>query len=85
MSGSYQKGQKVTVLPSGIETTIDKIEVNQQEVDVAETNTPVVLHLKDDVDISRGNSIVPTEHLPKTEKLDPQVEISAIVSDEIAI
>jgi sulfate adenylyltransferase subunit 1 len=68
VSGSYQKGQKVTVLPSGIETTIDKIEVNQQEVDIAETNTPVVLHLKDDVDISRGNSIVPTEHLPKTEK-----------------
>lgn len=68
VSGSYQKGQKVTVLPSGIETTIDKIEVNQQEVDVAGTNTPVVLHLKDDVDISRGNSIVPTEHLPKTEK-----------------
>ena len=68
VSGSYQKGQKVTVLPSGIETTIDKIEVNQQEVNVAETNTPVVLHLKDDVDISRGNSIVPSEHLPKTEK-----------------
>ncbi len=68
VSGSYQKGQKVTVLPSGIETTIDKIEVNQQEVELAETNTPVVLHLKDDVDISRGNSIVPTEHLPKTEK-----------------
>lgn len=68
VSGSYQKGQRVTVLPSGIETAIDKIEVNQQEVDVVETNTPVVLHLKDDVDISRGNSIVPTEHLPKTEK-----------------
>jgi sulfate adenylyltransferase subunit 1 len=68
VSGSYKKGQKVTVLPSGIETTIDKIEVNQQEVELAETNTPVVLHLKDDVDISRGNSIVPTEHLPKTEK-----------------
>ncbi len=68
VSGSYKKGQKVTVLPSGIETTIDRIEVNQKEVDIAETNTPVVLHLKDDVDISRGNSIVPSEHLPKTEK-----------------
>lgn len=68
VSGSYQKGQKVTVLPSGIETTIDKIEVNQKEVEEAETNTPVVLHLKDNVDISRGNSIVPSEFLPKTEK-----------------
>ena len=68
VSGTYKKNQKVTVLPSGIETTIDKIEVNQLEVELAETNTPVVLHLKDDVDISRGNSIVPTEHLPRTEK-----------------
>ena len=68
VSGSYKKGQKVTVLPSGIETTVDKIEVNQKEVEIAETNTPVVLHLKDDVDISRGNSIVPSQHLPKTEK-----------------
>lgn len=68
LSGTYQKGQKVTILPSGIETTIDKIEVNQQEVEFAEINTPVVFHLKDDVDISRGNSIVPSEYLPKTEK-----------------
>jgi sulfate adenylyltransferase subunit 1 len=74
VSGSYKKGQRVTVLPSGIETTIDKIEVNQHEVEVAETNMPVVLHLKDDVDISRGNSIVPVEHLPRTEK-----ELSATI------
>lgn len=68
VSGIYKKAQKVTVLPSGIETTIDKIEVNQKEVELAEVNTPVVLHLKDDVDISRGNSIVPSDQLPKIEK-----------------
>ena len=68
VSGKYNKGQRVVVLPSGIETEIEKIEVNQQEVEFAEINQPVVLHLKDDVDISRGNSIVPIEHLPKTEK-----------------
>ena len=68
VSGAYKKGQRVTVLPSGIESSIDKIEVNQNEVDVAETNTPVVLHLKDDVDISRGNTIVPSEFLPTTQK-----------------
>ena len=49
ISGSYKKGERVVVLPSGIETTIDKIEVHQKEVDFAETNTPIVLHLKDDV------------------------------------
>ena len=68
VSGAYKRGQRVTVLPSGIETTITKVEVNQKEVEFAETNTPVVIHLKDDVDISRGNSIVPVEHLPHTEK-----------------
>jgi sulfate adenylyltransferase subunit 1 len=68
VSGVYKKGERVVVLPSGIETTIDKIEVHQKEVEAAETNTPVVLHLKDDVDVSRGNSIVPIAHLPKTTK-----------------
>ena len=68
VSGVYKKGEQVVVLPSGIETTIDKIEVHQKEVEAAETNTPVILHLKDDVDVSRGNSIVPVEHLPKTTK-----------------
>jgi len=68
ISGVYKKGEQVVVLPSGIETTIDKIEVNQKEIEAAETNTPVVLHLKDDVDVSRGNSIVPIAHLPKTTK-----------------
>ncbi len=67
-SGSYKKGQQVMVLPSGIETEIEKIEMNQIEVEIAETNTAVVLHLKDDVDVSRGNSIVPVEHLPKMGK-----------------
>ena len=67
-SGSYKKGQKVVVLPSGIETEIDKIEKHQKEIEVAEVNDPVVIHLKDDVDISRGSTIVPVEHVPKSEK-----------------
>jgi len=74
VSGTYKKGQQVIVLPSGIETIITKIEVDQKEVEIAETNTPVVLHLKDDVDISRGDSIVSIEYLPKIEK-----EISASI------
>lgn len=68
LSGSYKRGQRVMVLPSGIETTIEKIEKHQLEIEVAESADPVVIHLKDDVDISRGSTIVPVEHLPKTEK-----------------
>lgn len=67
-SGVYRKGQKITVLPSGIETVIDKIEKHQAEVDIAEVDEPIVIHLKDDVDISRGSTIAPSEQLPKTEK-----------------
>lgn len=67
-SGQYKKGQQVTVLPSGIVTTIDRIEKHQNEVEVAETDDPIIIHLKDDVDISRGSTIVPNVHLPKTEK-----------------
>lgn len=73
-SGLYQKGQRVVVLPSGIETVIDKIESNREEISSASENMPVIIHLKDDVDVSRGNSIVPVEHLPKTEK-----ELSAVI------
>ncbi len=67
-SGSYKKGQQVVVLPSGIGSEIEKIEVDQKEVDIAFAGQPAILHLKDDVDISRGNYIVPFDHLPKTEK-----------------
>jgi len=72
--GSYHKGQRVKILPSGIQSEIEKIEIHQQEVEVAEINSSVVLHLKDDVDVSRGNSIVAVEELPTTEK-----EITATV------
>jgi sulfate adenylyltransferase subunit 1 len=73
-SGSYKKGQQIVVLPSGIESEIKKIEINQQDVEVAETNQSVVLHLKDNIDVSRGNSIVPIKYLPKIEN-----EITAII------
>jgi sulfate adenylyltransferase subunit 1 len=64
-SGFFKKGDRVRVLPSGIETTLKAIEVHQQEVGEAHAPQPVVLHLADDIDISRGDSIVRLdEHLP---------------------
>ncbi len=67
-SGSYHKGQRVTILPSGQDTIIERIERHQTEVELAETDDPVVLHLRDDVDISRGNTIVPQGSLPRVER-----------------
>ena len=68
LSGSYKKGDKVLVLPSNIETVIEKIEKDQREIELAEISEPIIIHLKDDVDISRGSTIVPINSLPKTEK-----------------
>lgn len=68
ISGSFKKNQKITLLPSGAETTIQKIELNQTEVDVADANSPVVFHLLDDLDIGRGNYFIPIDDKPKITK-----------------
>ncbi len=57
-SGVYRVGDKVAVLPSGIESTIARIETNLKDVTEAHVGQSVVLHLADDIDISRGDSVV---------------------------
>lgn len=64
ISGIYRKGDKVIVLPQGMETTISKIETAGQETEKIFASQPAVIHLADDIDISRGDSIVRTEDLP---------------------
>ncbi len=51
-------GEPVVILPSGVQTTIERIELDQQLLEAAHDGQSVVLHLKDDVDISRGDFIV---------------------------
>jgi sulfate adenylyltransferase subunit 1 len=58
-SGTYRAGDKVRIWPSGLETVLDAIEVNQQEVATAVAPQGVILRLRDDIDISRGDTIVP--------------------------
>lgn len=65
ISGSYRKGDKVTVLPAGIESTITALENGGVEVNEVFANQSVTLHLADDIDISRGDSIVNTQNLPQ--------------------
>jgi sulfate adenylyltransferase subunit 1 len=63
-SGVYKKGDKVKVLPQGIDTTISKLEIAGKEVEEVFAPQSVVIHLADDIDISRGDSIVkPDDHL----------------------
>lgn len=67
-SGHFQVGDRVHVLPSGVETTISAIELNRERVQEAFRGEAIVLHLAEDVDVSRGNTIVPVDQLPRTEK-----------------
>lgn len=65
ISGVYRKGDKVTVLPQGIPSTIQKLEIAGEEVDELFAPQAGVIHLSDDIDISRGDSIVRTDNQPQ--------------------
>jgi sulfate adenylyltransferase subunit 1 len=65
ISGVYKKGDKVKVLPADIETTISKLEVGGREVDEVFAPQPIVMQLSDDIDVSRGDTIVKTDNLPQ--------------------
>jgi sulfate adenylyltransferase subunit 1 len=66
ISGVYKKGERVKILPSGIETTIAQLETGGKQVDEAFAPQAVVIQLSEDIDISRGDSIVKIEDLPQT-------------------
>ncbi|MEN2434670.1 GTP-binding protein [Weeksellaceae bacterium A-14] len=68
ISGTYKKGDRITILPQNIETTITKIEIAGKEVEEAFAPQPVVLHIEDDIDISRGDFFVRTGKLPKEDR-----------------
>jgi sulfate adenylyltransferase subunit 1 len=78
-SGIYKKGDAVTVLPQNIHTTVSKIEVAGKEVEEAFAPQGVVLHLADDIDISRGDSIVKTDSVPQ---LSNELEVLLCWLDE---
>ena len=66
ISGIYRKGDTVKVLPAGIETKIAKLETGGVEVDEVFAPQAVVIQLADDIDISRGDTIVKIDNLPET-------------------
>ena len=65
ISGVYKVGDKVTVLPAGIETTISQLEVGGKEVEEVFAPQSVTIQLSDDIDISRGDTIVRSDNLPE--------------------
>ncbi len=65
-AGTFRVGEPVTVLPSGRTSTIAGIDLLGESVDVAWTPQSVTLLLNDDIDISRGDLIVPSGDAPPT-------------------
>ena len=61
-SGTFRVGDTITVLPSGQTSTISRIEQNEQDISEAIASQSVILHLADDIDISRGDLIVTADH-----------------------
>ncbi len=82
-SGIYKTGDRVVVLPSGIETTLSAIEMNLNKVETAFAGQSVVLHLRDDIDISRGDSITVIEDGLQTSNEKLQTNTPS-VSNEIS-
>lgn len=64
-SGIFKKGDKVKVYPSGIEATISAVEVGNKEVNEIFAPQSAVIHLEEDVDISRGSLIAKEDNLLK--------------------
>ena len=68
-SGSFKVNDKVTVLPSGFSSTIEKIELLDEEPSEAFAGMSVTIHLKDEIDISRGDVLVNTQYQPEVSQL----------------
>ncbi|MFI8930134.1 sulfate adenylyltransferase subunit 1 [Streptomyces sp. NPDC053474] len=63
-AGTFRVGDEVTVLPSGRTTKVAGIDLLGRAVDVAWTPQSVTVLLEDDLDVSRGDMIVPSSDTP---------------------
>lgn len=73
-SGVFRKGDRVKIYPSGIESTLAEIEVGNKNVEECFAPQSAVLHLSDDIDISRGDLIAKAD-----DSLKVGQEIEAII------
>ena len=62
--GVFKPGDEVVSLPSGFSTTIDSIRSMDEDLKEAFPPMSVVMTLKDEIDISRGDMIVRTNNQP---------------------
>lgn len=73
--GVLKPGDEVVVLPSGMTSTIEAIDLHDQELSEAYPPMSVTVRLTDDVDVSRGDMIARVNNQPQ-----PVQDIDAMVS-----
>jgi sulfate adenylyltransferase subunit 1 len=67
-SGLVQIGDEVTALPSGKTSRIKSIYTYDGEKELAQPGQAITLTLDDEIDVSRGDMLVHTGHVPKVTK-----------------
>ncbi len=72
--GVLKKGDEVVVLPSGMTSTIEAIDLFDTEIPEAFPPMSVTVRLADDVDVSRGDMIARVNNAPK-----PSQDIDAMI------
>ncbi|MEU1021111.1 GTP-binding protein [Streptomyces sp. NPDC005904] len=83
-AGTFRVGESVTVLPSGRTSKIAGIDLLGKAVDVAWTPQSITLLLEDDIDISRGDLIVPSGDTPPTSQ-DIEATVCHVADTPLAV
>ena len=65
VSGRFEIGHKVSILPSGFETRIKDMRLYKDELTEDCTPSSVIMTLEDDIDAGRGDMIARVDNLPK--------------------
>jgi sulfate adenylyltransferase subunit 1 len=65
ISGRFEVGHRVEILPSGFETKVKAIHLYKDELLEACTPASVVMTLEDDIDVGRGDLIARKDNLPR--------------------
>ncbi|MET3115065.1 sulfate adenylyltransferase subunit 1 [Pedobacter sp. CG_S7] len=69
LSGSFKVNDHVTVLPSGAHSVVERIELFDKTPNEAHAGMSVTIHLKDNIDISRGDMLVNSNHIAQSSQL----------------
>lgn len=64
--GVIRKGEKIRILPSGVEAKVQSILYDEKEVEMAFSPQSIVMTLDRELDVSRGDFIVKVDNLPES-------------------